>query len=182
MGFLSKIFGEKQSRKSNPDLAFYEEIVDYIVISDTLKSDLKANLKQAFQDPKAFYDDNKNFILSERGLKYPQDALLTPKFVLVDTLLENGQMAEVDWKEPESEIRIYLNEIRIAKRYDFTLSEDDFYRAHDTGEIINLIDKQELKPQGFSIELLDINSDSYVFTIIPLDKEQKVKMMFEKLK
>jgi hypothetical protein len=182
MGFLSNIFGQKQNDKSNPDFAFYEEVVERIVISDTLKSDLKAELKQAFEDPKSFYDDNNEFILSNRGLTYPQDILLTPKFVLIDTLQDNGQMAEVDWKEEESEVRIFLNEIKMAKNYDFTLSDDDLYDGQDAGEIIQLIDEKELKSQGYSIELLDINSDSYVFTVIPLNNKQEVKKMFEKLK
>ncbi len=49
MGFLSNIFGQKQHTKSNPDLAFYEEVVDHITISETLKNDLKVKLKQAFE-------------------------------------------------------------------------------------------------------------------------------------
>lgn len=182
MGFLSNIFGQKHNDKPNADLAFYEEVVDHIVISDALKNDLKVKLKQAFEDPKSFYDENNDFILSERGLSYPKDALLTPKFVLIDTLQDNGQMAEVDWKEEESEIRIFLNEIRMAKNYDFILSDDDLYEGHDTGEIIKLIDEKELKTKGYSIELLDINSDSYVFTIVPLNNKQEVKKMFEKLR
>ena len=95
MGFLSNIFGRKQNDKSNPDLATYEEVVDRIVISDTLKHDLKVKLKQAFVDPKSFYDDHNDFMLSERVLTYPKDTLLTPKFVLIDTLQDHGQMAEV---------------------------------------------------------------------------------------
>ncbi len=181
MGFLSNIFGQKQNEKPTPDLAFYEEVVDSIAFSDTLKDDLKARLKLAFEDPKSFYDDNNEFILSERGLTYPKDALLTPKFVLIDTLQNNGEMAEVDWKEEEIEVRIVLNEIRMAKNYEFTLSNDELYNGHDTGEIIQLINEKELKIQGYSIELLDINSDSYIFTIITLGDKQVVKMMFEKL-
>ncbi len=182
MGFLSKILGKNRNDKPNPDLAFYERVIDRIVISDTLKGDLKAELKQAFEDPKSFYDDNNDFILSERGLTYPKDTFLTPKFVFIDTLQDNGEMAEVDWREEESEIRIFLTEIRMAKNYDFTISDDDLYEGYDTGEIIKLIDDKELKNQGYSIELLGINSDSYVFTIVPLNDKQEVKMMFEKLK
>ena len=182
MGFLSNFFGRKQNNRINPDLALYQEVVNHIVFSETLKSDLKANLKQAFEDPKSFYDDHNDYILSERGLRYPEDALLTPKFVLIDTLVDNGQMAEADWREEESEIRIYLNEIRLAKEFDFTLSDDELYEGYDTNEIIKLIDEKELSTQGYSIELLDINSDSYVFTIVTLNNKQEVKMLFEKLK
>ena len=182
MGFFSNIFAQKQNDKLNHDLAFYEKIVSRIVNSETLKSDLKTELKRAFEDPKSFYDNKKDFTLSERGLTYPKDALLTPKFVLIDTLQDNGEMAEVDWKEEECEVRTSLNEIRTAKNYDFKISDDDLYEGHDTGEIITLIDEKELKSEGYSIVLLDINSDSYVFTIVPLSDKQEVKMMFEKLK
>lgn len=181
MGFFSNIFGRKQIDKFIPDLAFYENVVDHIVISETLKSDLKANLKKAFEDPKSFYDHNNEFILY-RGLTYPQDTLLTAKFVLIDILEVNAQMAEVDWKEDESEIRLSLNEIRGSKNYDFTLSENDLYEGYSTGEIIKLIDEKELNIQGYSIEVLDINADSYVLTIVPLNNKQEVKLMFEKLK
>jgi hypothetical protein len=182
MGFLSSIFGQKQNDKPNPDLEFYERFIDRIVISEALKSDLNIKLKQAFEDPKSFYDHNGDFILSERGLTYAKDALLTPKFVLIDTLQDNGEMAEVDWKEEESVVRTFLNEIRLAKSYDFTISDDDLYEGIDTGEIITLIDEKELKSQGYAIVLLDINSDSYVFTVVPLSDKNEVKMMFEKLK
>lgn len=182
MGFLSNIFRQKPQEKSTCGLALYEKVVDHIVISDDLKRELKAKLKQAFENPKSFYDDNNEFILSERGLLYPKDALLTPKFVLIDTLQDKGQMAEVDWKEEESEIRSFLNKIRMTKNYDFTLSGDDVYKGYDTDEILRSIDKKELQTQGYSIEVLDINSDSYVFTIVPLRDKQEVKMLFEKLK
>ena len=181
MGFLSSIFGQKKNEKLNPDLAFYEKVVSRIVISEALKSNLKTELKQAFEDPKSFYDYNEEFTFSERGLTYPKDALLTPKFVLIDTLQDNGEMAEVDWKEEECEVRTFLNEIRKAKNYDFKISHDDLYEGHDTGEIITLIDEKELKSQGYSIVLLDINSDSYVFTVVPLSDKKEVTMMFEKL-
>jgi hypothetical protein len=105
MGFLSKLLGQKQAATKRPNFEFYERVVDYTVVSDSLRDDLKIKLKQAFEDPKSFYDHHNEFKLSDRGLTYPKDTLLTPKFVLVDTLQDNGQMAEVDWKEEESEIR-----------------------------------------------------------------------------
>lgn len=182
MGILSNFFGQKQNGKPGPNLALYEKVVNHIVVSDTLKKDVKTRLRQAFEDPESFYDDNNDYILSERGLTYPKDALSTPKFVLIDSLQDNGEMAEVDWKEEESEIRIFLNEIKMAKNLDFTISEDDLYEGYDTGEILKLINDKELQTQGYSIELLDINSDSYVFTVVPLCDRQEVKMLFEKLK
>jgi len=57
--------------------------------------------------------------LSERGLTFPDKANLTAKFVLVDTLIDNDQMAEVDWKEDEEEIRFAINCILNAKDYGF---------------------------------------------------------------
>jgi len=101
---------------------------------------------------------------------------------LVDTLQDNGQMAEVDWKEEESEIRTALNEIIKAKSYEFALSYDNLYEEHNTDEIIKLIDQRELKPAGYSLAILDINSDSYVFTIVPLNERQEVEEMFANLK
>ena len=79
MGFFSNLFGQKskdettsnatnQSLADNtkPDFALYEETVNHIVVSEALQKDLKIKLKQAFEDPKYFYDDDNDFILSER--------------------------------------------------------------------------------------------------------------------
>lgn len=181
MGFLSNLFGRGNIDNSNDDFAFYERLIESITISDTLRSELKIDIKQALENPKSFYDDNNDYILSERGLTYTEDAKRTVKFVLIDTLQDNGEMAEVDWDEEEYEIRILLNEMRIAKNYDFTITDDDLYEGKTTEEIIKLIDERELQTQGYTIELLDIDSDSYVFTIVPLDIKQEVNMMFKKL-
>lgn len=56
------------------------------------------------------------------------------------------------------------------------------YADLDISEIIKKINDDELKPMGHSLEILDINSDSYVFTIIPIDKHLDVSELFLKLK
>ena len=197
MGLFSRLFGQKQNDKpvsqtdvknqpiglrSKPNLEFYENVVELIVVSETLKDELKTKLKQAFEKPKSFYDENKEFVLSKRGLTYPKDISLTPKFVLIDTLQDNNQMAEVDWKEKEEDIRLALNRIGEAKNYGFTLSDDSNYRDKDTFEIIELINKEEINPFGYSVEIIDINSDSYVFTVVSLSDQQEVATMFAILK
>ncbi len=191
MGLLSKLFGQHWRKsgsltngqvESAADLIFYEKIVDQIAVTDALKNDLKIALKQAFERPKSFYNDNNEFILVDRGLRYPKDASLTPKFVFIDILQSNGQMAEVGWREEESEIRIAVNEILKAKDYPFTIAYDDLYTGHGTDEIIRLIDKKELRPKGYALAILDIHSDSYVFTIVSLNEKEHVKEMFEALK
>lgn len=193
MGFFSKLFGKNQdTTKSNnnsfsaesvkPNLDFYENLVDKIAVSETLQNQLKVKIKQAFNDPKSFYDEDNEFILSDRGLTFPKDTLLTPKFVLIDTLQENDQMAEVDWKEEEEEVRFALNRIGKAKNYNFKLPDDAIYEENDTFEVIKLINNKELKPLGFSLEILDINSDSYVFTVVLLSNQQEITMLFNQLK
>ena len=196
MGFFSSIFGQKQNinseiqsqvkkqsnfGKDKLDFEFYENVIDNIVVSDTLKSGLKIKLKQSFENPKSFYDDNDEFILSERGLTYSKHKLLTSKFVLVDSLIEARQMTEVDWKEDEEEVRLWVNEIAKMKDYNLELSTDKKY-GNDTLEVIQNIDRYELKPLNYCIEILDIDSDSYVFTIIPLDRQKEVAELFAKLK
>ncbi|QHT66464.1 hypothetical protein GXP67_07245 [Rhodocytophaga rosea] len=197
MGLFSSLFRQKQNDKfvsptdvkKQPDVLttetnfeFYEKIVEVIVVSETLKNKLKTRLKQAFEKPNSFYDVNNNFILSERGLTYPKDKSLTPKFVLIDILQDNNQMAEVDWKEEEEDIRFALNRILEAKNYGFISSEASNFGYKDTLEMIELINKEEIKSLGYSVEMLDINSDSYVFTVVPLERQQEVAAMFAKLK
>lgn len=196
MNFFSKLFGQNPKKESQSktesmvtspiptnqvDYAFYAELVGAITESDALKADLKSKLKKAFDDPKSFFDEHDEFSLSSRGLTYPADVAKTQKFVLIDTLIENDQMAEVDWKEAEDEIRFTINRILKVKNYDFHLSEEDKYEE-STFEIIESINSDELLQAGYSLEILDIDSDSYVFTIVPLSKQKEVTRMFEKLR
>lgn len=189
MGFFSKIFKQKSNDKSEPvplntptDLQRYEEIVEIVVVSEALKSQLKEKLKQAFENPKSFYDSDNEFILSERGLTFPADADLTAKFVLVDTLIDNDHMAEVDWKEDEEEIRFAINRILKAKNYRIAVTDECKYDDSETLEILEQIDIEELKPKGFSLEILDIDSDSYVFTIVALKDHEEISKMFNQIK
>jgi len=189
MGFFSKLFGQKANSKNEPlqlniptDLQLYEKTADRIVVSEALKNELRQKLKQAFENPKAFYDSDNEFILSERGLTFPADSQLTAKFVLVDTLIDNDQMAEVDWKEDEEEIRFAINRILKAKNYGVALADECKYDDNETFEILEEIDTQELKPKAFSLEILDIDSDSYVFTIVPLENHEEVSKMFNQIK
>jgi hypothetical protein len=163
------------------DLPFYEDLVDLIAVSDELQMELKGMLKKAFDDPKWFYNDTGDFILSERGLTYLIHSRLTAKFVLVDKMIAAKQMVEVDWKEAEKEIRIWISEIAKAKSYDLPLSNEKRYTG-DTFETIFFINDRELEPMGYCLEILDIDSDSYVFAIIPLENQQRVHDMFDKLK
>ena len=73
------------------------------MVSESLKTELNTKLKQAFENPESFYNETNDFILSERGLTYPQNVSLTSKFVLVDTLIANDHMTEVDWKSSEKD-------------------------------------------------------------------------------
>lgn len=193
MGLFSKLCGKKNEDRTiaedtksvskiiSSPIELYEQLIHIIVVSETLKSDLKIKLKQALENPQLFYDDQDEFILSERGLTYPDDRLLTPKFVLIDTLIDNNQMAEVDWKEDEEEIRFAINSIISAKKYSINLSDKTIYDNEDTSEIIALIDKEELQSVGYCLKILDIDSDSYVFTVVPLSKQDEVSDFFAQL-
>ena len=194
MGFFSNLFGHKSkaetpsnatdkslSDNTKPDFALYEETVNHIAVSEVLQKDLKIKLKQAFENPKSFYDDDSEFILSDRGLTYPADSALTPKFVLVDTMQDENQMAEIDWKEDEDEIRYAINRILKAKNFA-NISSEAKYDDSETFDILHLINDNELKLLGYSLEILDIDSDSYVFTIVPLEKHQDVATLFLRLK
>jgi len=189
MGFFSKLFRQKAIDKNEPlplntptDLQHYQQITEVVVVSEALKNELKQKLKQAFENPKSFYDSDNEFILSERGLTFPAKANLTAKFVLVDTLIDNDQMAEVDWKEDEEEVRFAINRILKAKNYGVALADECKYEDNETFEILEEIDTQELKPKGFSLEILDIDSDSYVFTIVALESHGEVSKMFNQIK
>lgn len=168
--------------KSKPvDLALHNKVIDLIAVSDNVRNELKEKVGQAVSNPKSFYDFKGNFYLSERELTYPKDAAETAKFVLVDTLMENGQMAEVDWKEEEAEMRFAINQILRAKHYDFIVRQDTvFVEGDDTLDMITQINDKELTLAGYSLQLVDINSDSYVFTIVPIAQAEEVRQLLMK--
>ena len=163
-------------------IELYEDIINSIAVSETLKNELKIKIKQAFENPEVFYNTKGKYILSERGIKYSDEGKFTPKFVLIDTLIDNDQMIEVDWEEAEEDVRYGLNKIIESKGYKFQISEDNLYDEDDeTHEIIYSIDDEELQPLGYCIEMINIDSDSHILTIVPLSIQQKVKELLKKL-
>ncbi len=182
MSFFSNWFGPKK-KKDQPDFAFYENVIHTIAVSETLKDKLLRKVRQAFDHPESFYDQEGQYQLSARSLNPSKDDALLPKFVLIDLLQDHNEMAEVDWKETEQEVRYWINALLTAKTYLGSLSNEEKYGRHvHTGEVLDLINQNELKPLGYALEILDIDSDSYVFTIVPLHRQEEVQEMFRVLK
>lgn len=195
MGWFSRLFGLDRNEGSNvkssppptassspPDYEYYLGVVDSVVVSDSLKSALRESLKRAFDDPGSLYEDGGDFNLSERGLTYPADAGLTPKFVFVDSLLDHDEMTEVDWKAEEGDVRFALNHVLKARDCGLQLSLDERYDDADTYEALEKIDEAELRPSGFALALLDHNGDSYLITVVSLDRQQEIEAMFDRLR
>lgn len=194
MGFFSKLFRKRDNAVSIPfvkqagaagsdeNMELYRQAVDILTVTSALKNELNLKLEKAFKEPHVFYDDSSEFISSDRGLFYPRDVLLTPKFVFIDTLVDNRLMAEVDWKEAEEEIRFAISSIIKAKEYDLSFSLDNRYDGSDTFSVIEKINSDELRPNGYSLEILDIHSDCYVFTIVTREEQPLVRDLFEKMK
>jgi hypothetical protein len=187
MGFFSSFFGrrERQSsdtaRQPTAELPAYNQLINSIVSPENLQSKLLTDVTRAFEAPQSFYEATE-YVLAQRGLTYPQDAALTPKFVFIDTLIDHQQMAEVDWKEAEDEIRAQIRQIMAAKQFPISIASEEQYENKPTHEIIELIDEQELTPIGYSLQVLDIHSDSYVFTIVPLSQAEEIAALFAQLK
>lgn len=195
MGFFSKLFGSRdnkhplpansnvpQATATKPDYKLYETLSTTLVDDEALRKTLQQQLKKAFEAPESFFDAAGEFILSDRGLTYPAALPLAPKFVLVDTLMEHDLMTEIDWKSDEEEIRFAINRIIKSKDYPFALTEEDRYEGMDTYETIAQINDKELQIAGYSLEILDIDSDSYVFTIVPIAQQAMVAALFARLK
>lgn len=195
MGFFSKLFGSRDHKQSltatnspakasatKPDYTFYETVATALVNKTEWRTALLQQLKKAFENPESFFDNDGEFILSNRGLTYPEALPLVSKFVLVDTLIEHNLMAEVDWKSEEAEVRFAVNRILKAKGYPFSLTEEDRYEGKHTYETIERINDRELQTAGYNLEILDIDSDSYVFTIVAADQQITVAAMFTRLK
>ncbi len=195
MGFFSKLFGARdnkhplpatgkalQAAATKPDYKLYEALSTVLVIDDALHRELLLQIKKAFEAPESFFDAAGEFMLSDRGLSYPKALPLVPKFVLIDTLMEHDLMTEIDWKSDESEIRFAINRVLKAKDYHFSLAEESRYEGKHTYETIELINSNELQTAGYSLEILDIDSDSYVFTIVPTAQQATVAALFARLK
>ena len=80
--------------KKQIDLEFYQEVVDAIAVSGAFQNGLKTLLSEAFKKPRSFYDEDGEFILSERGLTFSRHRDSTPKFVLIDKMIGANQIAE----------------------------------------------------------------------------------------
>ncbi len=195
MSFFSNLFGSRDHKRTSsemnkvpqaaatkPDYIFYETLATVLVSNDELRTTLLQQLKKAMDTPEAFFDTDGAFILSDRGLTYPKALPLVPKFVLVDTLMEHDLMAEVDWKSAGDEVRFSINQILKAKGYSFSIAGEDGYEGKDTYETIAQINDNELQTAGYSLEILDIDSDSYVFTIVPTTQQASVAALFDRLK
>lgn len=193
MKLLSRLFKQQSQKATAPEeqnipennagnkqvsLALYEELIDDIVTRPERKERLKQLITKAFSQPKSFFDEDNDFILSDRGLTYPEHIALTPKFVLVDKMMEDFQMAEVDWKEEEETIRCSIDSIIKAKEYPISFSLNGRYESLDPDNILQQISSLELKPQGYVLTVIDIDADSYVFTVIPAHLENRVRSIF----
>lgn len=195
MGWFSRFFGldrngENKPQPSSPptapltppDLEYYLGVVDSVVVSDSLMSALRESLERAFDDPGSIYEDGGDFNLSERGLTYPADAGLTPKYVFVDSLLDRDEMSELDWKAEEGDVRFALNHVLKARACGLQLSLDEQYDDADTYEVLEKIDEAELRPSGWALAFLDHDGDSYLITVVPLDRQQEIEAMFDRLR
>lgn len=196
MKLLSKLFNRKAPEATPPgkegiqentalnvveSLALYEELIDAIVRQPERQERLKQLITKAFSHPGSFFDEDNDFILSDRGLTYPEHAHLTPKFVLVDKMMEDFQMAEIDWKEEEENIRYSIDRVIKAKQYPVNLSLKDKYGPMEPDSILQQISSAELEPQGYVLTVIDIDADSYVFTVIPAYLEDRVLTIFNAL-
>ena len=171
----------KRKPSAQPDLLpVYLMLINYVAVPQAVKEEVHTSLIQAFENPKSFYDEEDEFILSDRGLTFATHKNLTPKFVFIDKLIEANQMAEVDWKADEEQIRFSINKILAAKNFDFKLLDEIKYSVDALG-IIQSINNLELKPAGYALALLDIDSDSYVFTVVLLTMQKEVEELFAQL-
>jgi hypothetical protein len=189
MSLLSDLFNFDRKPKApaesaapaRPGIEVYHAVIDLITVSNELKAQLSSDVQRAFEAPQSFYQEDE-YTLAERGLRFPKDGPLTPKFVLIDTLINHGQMAEVDWKASEEDLRFALNEILAAKGFPLDLPAAEQYDDPDTFSVFESIEAEELQPRGYCLAFLDIDSDSYVFTVVPLVQQPQVEELLAKLK
>ncbi len=181
MGLFSKLFTRKE--KTIVDYAFYQRLINTIVVSKELKVNVLRSVKKIFENDPKHYDPHIRSDLSQRGLttKIPKNVIA--EFILINQLIDQDEMTELDWKEEESEIRLSIKAIIVAKNYNCKLSlTDKFGKNTNIEKILEVIKKEEMEPFGYTIEDLDINSDSYVLTVVPLHLKKTVRMMFDDLK
>jgi hypothetical protein len=162
-------------------LVVYNQLIDQLVAEPALRATIYAAVARAFANPQSFYDEHQKYTLAIRGLTFAKHAALTPKFVFIDTLCAHNLMAEVDWKEEEGEIRQQVRAIMQARQYHVVISAEEQYEDEPTYEVIYLLDHEELGPDGYSLQTLDIQSDSYVFTIVRRQEATRVQELFRQL-
>ena len=193
MGFFSSLFGNKKRSEQTSafqpqnkvrkyaDKELYFQLLEILVSSNSARDQLKREIIKAFDEPESFYDADGEYELAIRGLRFSKDADATPKFVFIDKLIEEELMAEVDWKEEEAEIRRWVIAIMKVKSFPFSVSEEDQYEDMSTDAVIQMMNDDELIPNGYSLQILDIQSDCYVFTIVPAEDSKTIKELFAEL-
>ncbi|GAA4317171.1 DUF6630 family protein [Flaviaesturariibacter amylovorans] len=180
---MRRLAAGEETEMPSPNRPSYLRLIELIAHGEYVRQEVREAVGRAFDDPKSFFDANGNYKPAERGLRFPADLPLAPKFVLIDTLAAHGQMAEVDRNEPgEEEIRTAVTEILMAKEIPVRPSRevgDD--PDCDPGTLLWNIHQSELEPEGYALVLLDINTDSYVFTVVASEHQAEVTALFAKL-
>ncbi|MBW4716362.1 DUF6630 family protein [Saccharothrix obliqua] len=107
--------------------------------------------------------------LDERRIDEPIPGLAW--IALVDALTDHGLLAEVDWKEDPAEVVAQLKALRSAPAEWGWVGETDTHVP--TYDFLRAAGRR-LRALGTALVVLDIESDCYPLTLVPVDHVREV--------
>ena len=146
----------------------------YKALAQLLLCDEKASnkLNACFDDYKKYYNDNQAQY-EDRGIESDEDKETVLWFALVDCMLENDLAVEVDWKEEPSVVASLLNNIILDELLKI---DTEWFINDDLAECFKTINSK-WKKHNYVLSTIDIDSDSYVLTVMKVKQFKKAKKL-----
>ncbi|MBG9792935.1 hypothetical protein ABD76_10715 [Paenibacillus dendritiformis] len=139
-------------------------------------NEILQNVRLAVDNPSKYFHENRNR-LDERNIDELTEEL--PWIALVDELIENGFAFEVDWKESNYRICEIIDVLLEKKSFsllEWQWADEGNYDELSTAEFLHEV-SQRLKAHSISLAYVDIDSDSYVLIVVPVQEIESLKML-----
>jgi hypothetical protein len=190
---LANLFGI--TKKSNNDSATDKpDYKDYIALAkkivgngnDEVIVKLEKKFLRYFDDPNTVFQDGEYVYETNRELDEniyrgfsDEDPNQTYFFIMLDTLINSNFISEADWKVEFEDFDHFLKRIIRTKGYNIQSPVQDLTELF-SGELI-FTAQEKFKVTDYRLLLIDIESDCYVYTVIPKEEIDEIQAGFSKI-
>ncbi|SHG93361.1 DUF6630 family protein [Chryseobacterium vrystaatense] len=149
----------------------YFRIVNLLIPNQLELDQMKLRLSKINEQPEIYIKDNSRMITKSDDYLW---------LAMVDLLIDNGYAFEIDWKENCKTAEDCIN--NLFKKYKIFLElHIDVDEETDPEEFFRIANRELEKLGNYRIYLIDINSDSYVFTVGKLDSVQELQFLDKRI-